>query len=110
MSNQTQNFINNFITLPHADKVSKVTTMLEALKDVWGVIWELRNMIQITPDPEDQLLNMVYKTIMETADEIEKKIHDTKMKEFYQIKQNIQNIQDKEKAEQEDTDAMLQQL
>lgn len=110
MSPSSIKLITNFKSLSYDAKLQKVKTMLDALQEVWGILAEFKKLIQINNRPENTIIEMIYVTIIQTADQIQQQIHDSKMQEFVDIRQALDKIKVQEKADQWNTDDILDQL
>jgi hypothetical protein len=58
----------------------------------------------------ESTLNMIYTTIIKTANQIQKDTYDTQIQKISNIKAKINNIQSQEREERKNTEEILNQL
>lgn len=110
VSSNATTLISTFQTLPYQQKITKIQYMLQSLQEVGGIISELNKLIQINPKPAEEILDMIYTTIIQTADQIQQQLHDSKIKEFENIRAQLDKIRHQEQSESTDHDDILSKI
>lgn len=110
MKQSVDQMIQWFITLDYASKHKKIVDMLDKLQNIWGVIEEFRSLVQMSDTVPESTLNMIYTTIIKTANQIQKDSYDIQIQKIGNIKTTINNIQSQEREEKENTEEILNQL
>lgn len=110
MRQSVDQMIQWFITLDYASKYKKIVDILDKLQNIWGVIEEFRSLVQMSDTVPESTLNMIYTTIIKTANQIQKDTYDTQIQKISNIKAKINNIQSQEREERKNTEEILNQL
>jgi len=101
-----------FKQLTHDERYQIVLEMLKILKDGNENFKYVYENIQTLASPSDHLLEVIYQEIIELAEKKKVKNKELENKSFVKIKKKIDEIKEKEQAEQsqEDPDGLLNSL
>lgn len=102
--------IASFSKLTYDQKKQKVIKMLEMLKEEWNIFDDLWNLVHISENVSESILDMVYQVITKAMYTIKEEEMEKAVVKLESIKDKMWNIRAQSKVEQEDADEILSKL
>jgi len=106
----TEQQIKSFAMLPLSQKKGKILVMLDKIKDTDEVFASFEVLLNTMEDVPEDLIDFLYTYMMMLGDAIEKWNNEETQQHFESIKKRLEEIQKQEKKEQQDADAIIENI
>lgn len=96
-----------FSKMKYEDKKKKVISMLEILKEKWNIFDDFWNLVNITENVSESILEMIYQIIVKAMFSIKSEEMEKALVKLEWIKTKIEDIKQKEENEKNNSDKLL---
>ena len=99
--------VQDFNKLSKEEKIKRLKSMLEIVKEEWNIFDDLYKLLEIDPDISEQIINSIYQAMIKAMYSIQVEEMEKQIEKMEKIKEKIKSVTKEEYQEKQEAEKIL---